>query len=1124
VPPPTPGPHSDWDTRFREPQSTFPYQLTDLGNARFFADLYAEDLRYSPGLGWLIWDGTRWSRDELDSVVERAKEITDRLVQGAGSIRDVNTRLAVMAHALRSQSSRGIKAIVELAQSERHLAVASSAFDVDPWLLNCLNGTIDLRTSQLREHRREDLITKVAGCEYDPSALCPLWEGFLNRVFGSNQELIDFVQRTSGYALTGSTREQVLFLLHGKGENGKSTFLEAERGVLGGYSMQTDFTTFLERRSDGPRNDLARLKGSRMVTAVEPEAGRAIAESVVKQLSGGDTVAARFLYCEIFEFVPELKLFLAANNKPTIRGTDHGIWRRIRLIPFEVTIPPEERDRGLGEKLKAEWPGILAWMVRGCLAWQRDGLREPEAVLVATEKYRNEMDVMGDFLAARCVLSVTASISSGELYASYRLWCEDSGERVSSHRAFGMRLAEHGFSKKKSNGTMIWLGIGLGPVVGPESGGDGEGGAGQDDKPADGNRAGEDGEDGEDGRETTGGSAAGGVSPTPSPSSPSSPPAHHLGPVADDRDQHDDVGRGVALHGDQVGFPAIQMITQAEDLPVLAATISRMPVVALDIKTTGSDPILDRPRLVQLGLADGGVAVIDLSLTGGFGSLAEALKNAQILGHNLQSILASLQHHHGAQVAGAWDTMVAAKLLDGGENLHAKGFHTLAAVCRRYLGSNLPKSQQKSDWSGDLTRDQIACAARDVTVLPLLKDKLAAAMAKANLSQVASLEFAIVPVAVAMELAGVGVDRATWTALLEQRRIEAATLKDAASKALSVNNVDSPSQVLKAIRSLGIAASGTSAEALAPFRSRPEIQLLLHYRQSAGFVRGIGKAIIHALDLHLDGRVHAHFDPLAAPTGRFGCHNPNLLALPKEFAVRTAVVPSPGFQFVQADLAAIELRVLAQIANDPDLIKLFNANGDPHRITAAAMLGVDELQVRDEDRQRAKAVNFGFAFGMGEERFVKYALADYNVSFTPAEAGKFKAVYLQTYSGVARWQREMGVLMPVETRTASGRIRRFKNRRDGYCERLNTPVQGTAADGLKAALVLLHQRLPPLGARLVLCVHDEVLVEAPKDRAEEVKVVVENSMKEGMERFVTAVPIVVEADIRPTWAKPAEKK
>ena len=165
-----------------------------------------------------------------------------------------------------------------------------------------------------------------------------------------------------------------------------------------------------------------------MVTAVEAEAGRAMAESVVKQLSGGDTVAARFLYHEIFEFVPEFKLFLATNHKPIIRGSDHGIWRRIRLIPFEITIPPDERDRELPAKLKAESAGILAWIVRGCLAWQRDGLREPEAVLVATENYRTEMDVMGDFLAARCVLSVTASISSGELYASYKLWCEDSGD------------------------------------------------------------------------------------------------------------------------------------------------------------------------------------------------------------------------------------------------------------------------------------------------------------------------------------------------------------------------------------------------------------------------------------------------------------------------------------------------------------------------------------------------------------------------------------------------------------------------------------------------------------------------------------------------------------------------
>jgi putative DNA primase/helicase len=1133
---PTPGPHSDWDTRFREQQSTFPanpreYQLTDLGNARLFAGVFAQDLRYTPSFGWLVWDGKRWSRDELGSVFVRAKEITDRLIQWAWSIRDFNEQKAVMAHALRSQSSRAIKAMVELAQSETHLAVASSSFDLDRWLFNCLNGTIDLRTGQLREHRREDLLTKIAGCKFDPSAPCFRWERFLDKVFGGDLELIGFVQRAAGYTLTGSTREHVLFLLFGTGANGKTTLLEIIRAVLGDYGMQADFNTFLEHRQDGPRNDLARLKGARMVTAVEAEAGRALAEAVVKQATGGDTITARFLYHELFEFVPEFKLFLGTNHKPVIKGSDYGIWRRIRLLPFGVTIPPEERDQDLVEKLKAELSGILAWIVRGCRAWQQGGLREPKAVLAATETYRTEMDILGDFLAACCVQRVNASVFADELYTRYKNWCEDNGERASSQRNLGMRLSERGFNKKKSNGLNVWLGIELAPDSSSEGGPSGAEGGGPDEKPADDvSRAGEHREEGEEGPENPAGAPLGGVSHPSSPSSLCSPAAASDAPAGEtlpeltastDQDRQREATHGVAFRGDQIVLPAFWVITKAEDLPTVAAAISRMPLVPLDIETTGLDPFHHRPRLIQLGLPDGGVAVVDLFFTGGIGSLTDALKNAHILGHNLQFEIAFLQHHYGVQVAGVWDTMVAAKLLGGGQDLHVKDVYSLAGVCRRHLGVKLCKDQQKSNWESDLTPAQIEYAVRDVAVLPPLRDKLALAMTKAKLDRVASLEFDIVPVAAAMELAGVGIDRAAWTGLVNRREAEAETLRELCSKALGVEDPDSWVQVLEALHRLGIRAKRTNEKALAPFCTRPEVRALLDYRHAVGFGRNIGKGITRALDLHKDkdGRVHADFDPLAAPTGRFGCRKPPLLSMPKEAAVRETVVPPAGHLFVSADYSAIDLRAGAQMTKDPGLLKIFKEGGDPHRRTAAAMLGIAESQVTKEARKRAKPPNFGFLFGMGAERFVEYALADYGLEFTLAEAERFKRVYLQTYPGVARWQREMGMRMPIEVRTASGRTQRFKDRKDGYCQRLNTPIQGTAADGMKAALVLLHRRLPLLGARLVLCVHDEVLVETPIEHAEAVKKVVVDSMIEGMQVFVTAVPIVVEASIRRTWAE-----
>ncbi|MBN2575304.1 MAG: DUF3854 domain-containing protein [Deltaproteobacteria bacterium] len=565
-----------------------------------------------------------------------------------------------------------------------------------------------------------------------------------------------------------------------------------------------------------------------------------------------------------------------------------------------------------------------------------------------------------------------------------------------------------------------------------------------------------------------------------------------------------------------------QLVCDAAGLPVVAAAVAGAGMVALDVETTGLDPHKDRPRLLQLGMPDGKVVVVDLFQTGGIGPVAEALGRVELLGHNLQFDLGFL-HRFGVRASRVWDTMTAAKLHSAGAHLKEKGYHALAAVCSRHLQINLPKDLQKSDWSGVLSQEQIEYAVRDVAVLPLLKAKLKSALAESGLGRVAALEFAVIPVVVEMEHVGVGFDRTAWATLVAERTSEAEKLGRTATSALGIANADSPKQVREALVRHGIPAKSTSAKALALFRGRPAVAALLDYRRAVGFVRNQGKAVASALDLRGDGRVHAHFNPLAAPTGRFGCSDPPLLSLPKAAAVRKTVVPNPGYLFVCADYAAIELRVLAQITKDPGLLEVFGTGGDPHRRTAAAMVGVHETQVRKEDRQKAKAVNFGFAFGMGADRFVSYALSDYGLSFSNAEAERFKALYRRAHPGVARWQQDIGAQMPLEVRTASGRLQRFDIRTEGYCERLNTPVQGTAADGMKAALVLLHERLPALGARLVLCIHDEVLVEASIDRAEEVEKVVEASMVEGMQRFVTAVPIVVEASIRSTWAESKEQ-
>jgi putative DNA primase/helicase len=325
------------------------------------------------------------------------------------------------------------------------------------------------------EHRREDLITKLAPVEYDPEAAAPTWAAFLERVLPD--EVRAFFQRAAGYSLTGDTSEQVMFINHGPGANGKSTAQEAIAAALGDYALRTPTEMLLAKRAGGIPNDIARLKGARFAAASETEEGRRLAESLVKDLTGQDTISARFMRAEWFDFRPTHKLWLSTNHKPEVRGTDEAIWRRIRLVPWTQTIPPAEQDKKLLAKLRKELPGILAWLVRGCLMWQREGLRPPDEVRKATGRYRAEMDVLAAFIDEECIVAERATATAKALYAAYKAWCDENGERPESQRRFGGRLKERGFDSARMTtgarkGAVEWRGIGL--AGGPEGSPPGE--------------------------------------------------------------------------------------------------------------------------------------------------------------------------------------------------------------------------------------------------------------------------------------------------------------------------------------------------------------------------------------------------------------------------------------------------------------------------------------------------------------------------------------------------------------------------------------------------------------------------------------------------------------------------
>jgi putative DNA primase/helicase len=313
------------------------------------------------------------------------------------------------------------------------------------------------------------MLSKLAPVSFDPDADSPLWSAFLHKIMAGNPELIGFVQRAVGYSLTGDTSEQKFFVCWGGGANGKSTLLRTVQAMLGAYAVCTSIETLVVKRGSSATNDVARLAGARLVSAVEAEDGQRLAEERVKHMTGGDAIAARFLYHEHFEFRPTFKLWLATNHRPQVRGTDEAIWRRINLVPFTVSIPESEQDRKLPEKLEAELPGILAWSVAGCLRWQADGLATPGEVRAATDEYRRAEDTIGSFLEDCCDLFPDAITPARELYAAYVAWCERTGEKSPlSQKKLGPRLRERGLRPIRNSATYRheWQGVALVPSGG----------------------------------------------------------------------------------------------------------------------------------------------------------------------------------------------------------------------------------------------------------------------------------------------------------------------------------------------------------------------------------------------------------------------------------------------------------------------------------------------------------------------------------------------------------------------------------------------------------------------------------------------------------------------------------
>jgi len=447
-------------------QTTDAFNLTDMGNGERLVEYYGHVLRYCyERKHWLIWNGKVWEWDTGAKITVMAKLAVRNIYHEAGNEPDEKKHKELADHAKRSESDHRLNAMINLAQSEPGIPVRVTELDTDSWLFNCLNGTIDLRTGQLLPHRKDDLITVIVPTEYQPDAQCPRWLSFLDQVTGGDTELMAYLQRAIGYSLTGDTRSQVIFLLYGLGNNGKSTFTMTIRRLMAAYAERLDADDLMmkdRKLGGGPKEGIANLKNKRYVVGSELQDGKRLDVSLIKDMTGGETVKGRRLYEHEVEFIPTFKLWLYGNHKPVIADSTLSIWRRVKQIPFEVTIPDTEIDPDLSSKLETELPGILSWAVKGCLDWQQYGLKEPEAVTTATARYRHEQDILGDFLEDCCILEPLATIPKADLKEEYQKWCQDNSIEPVTQRTFKARLVEKGIGDYKgTGGQRCWKGIRL---------------------------------------------------------------------------------------------------------------------------------------------------------------------------------------------------------------------------------------------------------------------------------------------------------------------------------------------------------------------------------------------------------------------------------------------------------------------------------------------------------------------------------------------------------------------------------------------------------------------------------------------------------------------------------------
>jgi putative DNA primase/helicase len=425
-------------------------EFSDDALALEFTERHKHELRYVAKWGsWLHWDGTWWRFEDTLKTFDLARAVARDF---ANACKDSDDKPKIA-------SAKTVAAIERLARADRRHAATVEQWDTDPWLLNTPAGIVDLRNGSISPHDARSYMTKITAVV--PGGECPLWMSFLDRVTAGDRKLQGYLQRVAGYVLTGSAREHALFFFHGTGANGKGVFLNTLTAILADYAAVAPMETFIATKGERHPTDLAGLRGARLVTAQETERGRRWAESKIKALTGGDPITARFMRQDFFTYAPAFKLVIAGNHKPGLSGVDEAIRRRLHLVPFIVTIPAEERDKDLPDKLRSEWPGILLWAIDGCRGWLENGLNPPAAVQAATDSYLSEEDTLARWIEESCMIGKQRWGIGGKLWASWKAWAEANNEPPGTRKAFAEAMAAHGYPPEKSQHVRGYAGIDL---------------------------------------------------------------------------------------------------------------------------------------------------------------------------------------------------------------------------------------------------------------------------------------------------------------------------------------------------------------------------------------------------------------------------------------------------------------------------------------------------------------------------------------------------------------------------------------------------------------------------------------------------------------------------------------